>query len=109
VNRIDICGRIVEKKALRHTPSGIPAMEARLAHVSETTEAGLPRTACCEVPLLALGTEANRLACAPPEADVKITGFLTAKSRNSKTLVLHVQTLEFLEGTHHGPILQEEG
>ncbi|MDR1646577.1 MAG: primosomal replication protein N [Zoogloeaceae bacterium] len=109
MNQLDIRGRIVEKKALRYTPSGIPAMEARLAHVSEVMEAGLPRTACCEVPLLAFGTEANRLAAAPPETDVKITGFLAAKGRNSKTLVLHVQTLEFLEGTHHGQILQEEG
>lgn len=84
-------------------------MEARLEHESEVIEAGLPRKAHCEIPLLALGAGAGLLEGAPCEADVRITGFLAARSRNSKTLVLHVQTLEFLEGNHHGPILQEEG
>ena len=31
-------------------------------------------------------------------ADVRVTGFLAAKSRNSKQLVLHIEHLEFLEG-----------
>jgi len=84
-------------------------MEARLGHESEVTEAGLPRQARCEVPLLALGTEARVLEAAPCGAEVRIEGFLAAKGRNSKTLVLHVQTLEFLEGTNHAQILQEEG
>lgn len=84
-------------------------MEARLEHESEVTEAGLPRQARCEVPLLALGVEARVLEAAPCGIKVQIEGFLTAKGRNSKTLVLHVQTLEFLEGTHHAQILQEEG
>jgi len=40
---------------------------------------------------------------------VTVSGFLAAKSRNSKTPVLHVQTIEFLEGNENGSILQEEG
>ena len=40
---------------------------------------------------------------------LKATGFLAARSRNSKSPVLHVNTLEFSEGNENGSILQEEG
>jgi primosomal replication protein N len=33
-----------------------------------------------------------------PGSQVKVTGFLAAKSRNSKQLVLHIEHIEFLEG-----------
>jgi primosomal replication protein N len=73
------------------------------------TEAGLPRQVRCEVPLLALGTTARCLDAVSLGAAIRIGGFLAARGRNSKTLVLHVQTFDFLEGTEHGQILQEEG
>ncbi|GHT91299.1 hypothetical protein AGMMS50289_14760 [Betaproteobacteria bacterium] len=52
--------------------------------------------------MLALGDQAHLLAAALIGAKLQLNGFLMAKSRNSKMLVLHVQTIEFLEGTKNG-------
>ena len=62
-----------------------------------------------EIAVVALGENARWLQAAPLGGEVKLTGFLAAKSRNSKAPVLHVNTLEFLEGNENGSILQEEG
>ena len=62
-----------------------------------------------EIAVVALGETARWLEAAPLSGMVKLTGFLAAKSRNSKAPVLHVNTLEFLEGNENGSILQEEG
>ena len=62
-----------------------------------------------EIAVVALGETARWLEAAPLGGMVKLTGFLAAKSRNSKAPVLHVNTLEFLEGNENGSILQEEG
>ncbi len=67
------------------------------------------RQVVCEMLVLALGDSARWLQAAPLGGTVKLTGFLAAKSRNSKTPVLHVNTIEFLEGNENGSILQEEG
>ena len=62
-----------------------------------------------EIALLALGESARWLEAAPLGGAVVVSGFLAAKSRNSRTPVLHVNTLEYLEGNENGSILQEEG
>ena len=62
-----------------------------------------------EIAVVALGENARWLQAAPLGGSVKLTGFLAAKSRNSKSPVLHVNTLEYLEGNENGSILQEEG
>jgi primosomal replication protein N len=72
-------------------------------------EADLPRQVVCEIPLIALGRMAHWLDAAPLGAKVKVQGFLAARSRNGRSLVLHVQQIEFLEGNENGSILQEEG
>ncbi len=102
LNRFQVSGQLCEKKPLRHTPAGLPVAEARLNHESEQLEAGLSRRVVCEIPLLALGPGANWLNAAPLGAAVRVTGFLAARSRNSRTLVLHVQEIEFLEGNQNG-------
>jgi len=62
-----------------------------------------------EIAVVALGENAHWLQATPLGGLVKLTGFLAAKSRNSKAPVLHVNTLEYLEGNENGSILQEEG
>jgi primosomal replication protein N len=109
LNQTRIDGQLCEKKPLRHTPAGVPVAEARLLHESEQEESKLSRQVKCEISLLALGAQAAWLEAAPLGASLAVGGFLAARSRNSKTLVLHVQTLEFLEGKENGQILQEEG
>ncbi len=62
-----------------------------------------------EIALLALGESARWLEAAPLGRAVAVSGVLAANSRNSRTPVLHVNTLEYLEGNENGSILQEEG
>jgi primosomal replication protein N len=102
LNQLQITGRLAEKKTLRYTPAGIPVAEGRLEHQSEQVEARQERQAYCEIPVLALGDLANVLVAATIGAKLQMRGFLMAKSRNSKMLVLHAQTIEFLEGTKNG-------
>jgi primosomal replication protein N len=109
LNCIELSGKLVERKALRYTPAGIPVSEGLLQHASAQTESGIERQVEVEIAVLALGETARWLQAAPLGGAVSVTGFLAARSRNSKTPVLHVNTIEFLEGNENGSILQEEG
>lgn len=93
---------------MRYTPAGIPVSEGRLQHASTQTEGGAERKVELEIPVLALGESSRWLEAAPLGGVVQVTGFLAAKSRNSRMPVLHVNTLEFLEGNQNGSFLQEE-
>lgn len=94
---------------MRYTPAGVPVSEGWLQHSSSQAESGVERLVEVEIAVVALGENARWLQAAPLGALVKLTGFLAAKSRNSKAPVLHVNTLEYLEGNENGSILQEEG
>ena len=94
---------------MRYTPAGVPVSEGWLQHSSSQAESGAERLVEVEIAVVALGDNARWLQAAPLGGTVKLTGFLAAKSRNSKAPVLHVNTLEYLEGNENGSILQEEG
>lgn len=94
---------------MRYTPAGVPVSEGWLQHSSSQIESGAERLVEVEIAVVALGDTARWLQAAPLGGMVRLTGFLAAKSRNSKALVLHVNTLEYLEGNENGSILQEEG
>jgi len=94
---------------LRYTPAGVPVSEGWLQHASSQIESGAERLVQVEIAVVALGEAARWLQAAPLGGAVKLTGFLAARSRNSKAPVLHVNTLEYLEGNENGSILQEEG
>ena len=94
---------------MRYTPAGVQVSEGKLQHGSTQTEGGAKRLVEVEIAVLALGESAHWLQAAPLGGVVRVTGFLAARSRNSKTPVLHVNKLEFLEGNENGSILQEEG
>ncbi|OQA34742.1 MAG: Primosomal replication protein n [Betaproteobacteria bacterium ADurb.Bin341] len=94
---------------MRYTPAGVPIAEGVLQHTSEQMENGAARQVREDIPLLALGQAAQWLQATPIGSEIRTNGFLSAKSRDSRTLVLHINTIEFLEGTSNGPILQEKG
>ena len=94
---------------MRYTPAGVPVSEGCLQHNSTQIEGGTDRLVEVEIAVLALGEPARWLQAAPLGGVVKLTGFLAARSRNSKTPVLHVNSIEFLEGNKNGSLLQEEG
>ncbi len=94
---------------MRYTPAGVPVSEGLLQHSAAQSENGAQRLVELEIAVLALGEPARWLQAAPLGGAVNVTGFLATRSRNSKTPVLHVNSIEFLEGNENGSILQEEG
>jgi len=83
---------------LRYTPAGVPAVEFRLQHESQQDEAGAKRRINAEIAGIAFEAQARLLARARLNTEIKLHGFLAAKSRRSKKLVLHVTNVEFIEG-----------
>jgi primosomal replication protein N len=96
-----LSGRLLELGALRYTPAGVAAVEFKLAHESEQDEAGGRRSIQAEVSAIAFETQAKLLAGRPLGTAVTIQGFLGARSKRSKKLVLHVTDIEFIEGEKH--------
>jgi primosomal replication protein N len=84
--------------ALRYTPAGIPTLQFRLRHESEQAEAGGRRKVSAEVAAVAFDAQARLIRDAALDRALKLEGFLCARSRRSKTLVLHVTKVEFTEG-----------
>ena len=83
---------------MRYTPAGVPVSEAVLQHASEVMEAGQVRRIEMQISVRALGESARWLDAAEFGKPVEVIGFLAQKSLKSKQLVLHVNTLNFLEG-----------
>jgi len=104
-----LTGTLVERKALRFTPAGVPVVECLIAHHSEQIEAGHPRQVECDIQAVAVGPTARWLQEARPGVSLRLSGFLAARSRNSRQPRLHLTTIEFVEGNQDGQILQEEG
>ena len=83
---------------MRFTPAGIPVVEFRLQHESEQGEAGKKRKVQAELPGIAFEAQARLIAGSKLGVQARLEGFLAAKSRRSKRLVLHVTNIEFVEG-----------
>jgi primosomal replication protein N len=73
-------------------------IEFRLRHASELNEAGSRRQVSAEIPAIAFDVQARLLAGTRLERSLEVEGFLCAKSRRSKKLVLHATRIEFIEG-----------
>ena len=97
-NRLELSGRLLELGQLRHTPAGVSALEFKLAHESEQQEAGVTRKVEAEVAAIAFEAQARLVAGRPLGSQVKVEGFLSAKSKRAKRLMLHVTNIEFVEG-----------
>ena len=74
------------------------AVEFKLGHESEQEEAGGKRSIQAEVAAIAFETQARLVAAAKLGTNMNVQGFLGAKSKRSKRLVLHVTNIEFIEG-----------
>ena len=94
-NELTLTGRITERDTLRHTPAGIALVNFRVVHESEQTEAGAERQVNAEVACLAVEEQARLVVAAPLGSTIKVSGFLAAKGRSGKQLVLHVKRIEF--------------
>ena len=99
-------GRLLELGALRYTPAGVAAVEFKLGHESEQDEAGGKRAVHAEVSAIAFETQAKLLTGRPLGSPLRVEGFLGAKSKRSKRLVLHVTNIEFIEGENNATAAQ---
>ena len=79
---------------MRYTPAGMPALNLRLEHESQVSEAGGQRTVKVAVKAVAFGTLAERLAKQAIGSVWRFSGFL-ANARQGKSLVFHIQ--DFLQ------------
>jgi primosomal replication protein N len=93
VNQLVLSARIAEATALRYTPAGLPALDFRLEHESEATEAGQPRQVKVAIRAVAFGSLAETLGKQAIGSSWKFTGFL-ATPRNGKHPVLHIQQFQ---------------
>ena len=84
---------LAEIQTLRYTPAGVPALDVRLEHESQQTEAGSMRKVSAAVKAVAFGALAERLARQAPGSIWSFQGFL-ATPRNSKSVVLHIQAIQ---------------
>ncbi|MBN8443483.1 MAG: primosomal replication protein N [Thauera sp.] len=98
LNELRLDARVAEVLPLRRTPAGVPIASCVLAHESKQIEAGLTRDVSVELQAVAVGDLAGVLAAASPGVWVKVTGFLAAKSLRSRSPVVHLNTIEFLQG-----------
>jgi primosomal replication protein N len=73
-------------------------VEFKLAHESEQDEAGGRRKVNAELSAVAFEAQARLVAGAAMGARLKLGGFMSAKSKRSKKVVLHVTNIEFSEG-----------
>ncbi len=101
-NQLEIEGVLSELGVLRHSPAGLPILSCALEHGSRQVEAGIPREVKLELQAVALGDMAHQLSRIPLGSHLRLSGFLAARSMLSRMPVLHIATIEFLEGTNHG-------
>jgi primosomal replication protein N len=90
VNEVRLDGELVERAAVRHTPAGVPVVEACIRHRSDVVEAGTPRALEFVVNTIALGSIAGKLEREALGAQLNLCGFLAPRSRRSSKLVLHL-------------------
>jgi primosomal replication protein N len=93
VNQLVLSARIAEAMALRYTPAGLPALDLRLEHESEVTEAGSKRQVKAALKAVAFGSDAETLARQAVGSLWRFSGFL-ANPRNGKHPVLHIQQFQ---------------
>ncbi|MEI6545709.1 MAG: primosomal replication protein N [Burkholderiales bacterium] len=85
---------LVEREAIRYTPAGVPIVALKLAHQSVQTEAGVDRSVEFEMSAFAADRIALRLDRVSLGSSLRIDGFLAARRRNTRALVLHLTEFE---------------
>ena len=89
MNRLVLQAQLIERGALRYTPAGIPALDLRLQHASEQTEAGHPRKVTLELRAVAIGEITRSVLPLDIGAERGFAGFVSAQ-RNGRGVVFHV-------------------
>ncbi len=93
MNQVVISAWIVEASPKRYTPAGLPALDLRLEHESQLSEAGTERQVKAAIKAVALGSVAEALSQQAIGSGWTFSGFL-ATPRNGKHPVLHIQSFQ---------------
>ncbi|MGE0806587.1 MAG: primosomal replication protein N [Burkholderiaceae bacterium] len=101
LNRVSLTGVLIEREALRYTPAGIAMLHGRISHRCETTEAGHRRQVEFDIAVAFAGPLAQRADALRPGQPLAISGFLAARRRLSRSLVLHASEFRVT-----GPIVE---
>jgi len=89
-NQLVLSASILEIEPLRYTPSGLPAVNSRLEHISELPEAGQTRQVKAVMKSVAFGAVAEQLARQDIGSSWHFKGFV-ATPRGAKHVVFHIQ------------------
>ncbi|MGH8677776.1 MAG: primosomal replication protein N [Burkholderiales bacterium] len=89
-NRLVLQARLIQKEQLRRTPAGVAVLTFSVEHRSSQPEAGRARDVSLEMECVALGDTAESLARLAAGGELELSGFVAARSRKSRMLVLHV-------------------
>jgi len=89
MNRVLLTAQIIERKALRYTPAGLPALDLVLKHESDVVEAQQPRKVALDIKAVAIGPIAEQLVRREIGVPLGIAGFLGAP-RNGRGVLLHI-------------------
>ena len=92
MNRVLLTAQIIERKALRYTPAGLPALDLVLKHESDVVEAQQPRKVAMDIKAVAIGSIAEQLIRCEIGAPLGLAGFLGAP-RNGRGVLLHITEL----------------
>jgi primosomal replication protein N len=92
MNRLVLSAVLVERGAVRYTPSGLPAIDCQLQHAGTVTEDGQPRQVSLEIKALAIGALARPLAALALGSTALFGGFL-GSARNGRGLLFHITEL----------------
>ncbi|MEO8296823.1 MAG: primosomal replication protein N [Burkholderiales bacterium] len=89
MNRVLLHAQIVERGPLRYTPAGLPALDLRLVHASQVTQANSPRQVSFEMHATAIGELVRTIEALAVGTTADFEGFL-AKQRNGRGVMLHI-------------------
>jgi primosomal replication protein N len=92
LNDVTLTVSLVERKALRYTPAGLPALDLGLHHESNVVEAEQARKVVCDLRAVAIGPMAEQLSRTHIGATLQVKGFL-GMSRNGRGVLLHIIAL----------------
>jgi primosomal replication protein N len=90
MNSAVLDGKVVWRDAIRETPAGIAVLNLRIHHRSSQTENGLDVPAEIEMTAVAVGEVARQLDSIKLDDAISIKGFISRKSRQNDTPVLHI-------------------
>ena len=96
INRLILQATIKSVSPLRHTPAGMPVLDLKLDHQSTQSEAETSRQVNMEIEAKIIGQNALIWQHATGR-QVEISGFLSQKHQKSSQIIVHIQSIHYIE------------